>query len=431
MAVFRTEYRLDVFMKRIVLLVGGVETLAYFSIQMGNEWKRMGYKVFYFDLEDEMNSAKKLRRFIKPGETVLVTFNFEGLEKEAGVYREGIGYVWDEYAVPCYNIAVDHPYYYHERLADLPEKYYHISIDRLHEDYFKHFYPEFTHRGFLPLAGSSLEELCKSNSGKEDGKQSVEYPAEANRKPVEKKYNVIMTGNFTPTSFCEPYIHWINDEYAAFYQGIIDDVIAHPHRTVEEVALEHCEREMGENTYKDLRMALHRMIFIDIYVRNYWRREAVKVLVDSGIQVDVFGKGWDELTCGHPENMILHPQTTSEECLKAIAASKISLNVMPWFKDGAHDRVFNSILNGTVSVTDTSKYLCGELKEGQGVCYYDLAHMEKLPELVRDLLADDARREEIVRAGIPVVEEKHTWIRRAHQLLEWIEEDARGTDRKD
>lgn len=121
MAVFRTEYRLDVFMKRIVLLVGGVETLAYFSIQMGNEWKRMGYKVFYFDLEDEMNSAKKLRRFIKPGETVLVTFNFEGLEKEAGVYREGIGYVWDEYAVPCYNIAVDHPYYYHERLADLPK----------------------------------------------------------------------------------------------------------------------------------------------------------------------------------------------------------------------------------------------------------------------------------------------------------------------
>ena len=72
MAVFRTEYRLDVFMKRIVLLVGGVETLAYFSIQMGNEWKRMGYKVFYFDLEDERNSAKKLRRFIKPGETVLV-----------------------------------------------------------------------------------------------------------------------------------------------------------------------------------------------------------------------------------------------------------------------------------------------------------------------------------------------------------------------
>ena len=99
--------------------------------------------------------------------------------------------VWDEYAVPCYNIAVDHPYYYHERLADLPKKYYHISIDRLHEAYFKHFYPEFMHRGFLPLAGSRLEELCKLNTGKEEGKQSVEYPAERIRKPVEKKYNGI------------------------------------------------------------------------------------------------------------------------------------------------------------------------------------------------------------------------------------------------
>ena len=66
-AVFRTEYRLDVFMKRIVLLVGGVETLAYFSIQMGNEWKRMGYKVFYFDLEDEMNSAKKATQIYQAG----------------------------------------------------------------------------------------------------------------------------------------------------------------------------------------------------------------------------------------------------------------------------------------------------------------------------------------------------------------------------
>ena len=57
--------------------------------------------------------------------------------------------------------------------------------------------------------------------------------------------------------------------------------------------------------------------------------------------------------------------------------------------------------------------------------------MEKQPDLVKDLLADDARREEIVRAGIPVVEERHTWIRRAHQLLEWIEEDAGAAERKD
>ena len=391
-------------MKKIILFVGGVETLAYFSIQMGNEFKRQGYSVFYFDLEDEFNSAKKLRKFVKTGETVLITFNFEGLEKEAGVYKEGIGYVWDGYGIPCYNIAVDHPYYYHQRLADLPKKYFHISIDRLHEQYFKHFYPEFIHRGFLPLAGSRLEGL----------------------NVTEKNKNIIMTGNFTPTSFCEPYIHWINDEYAAFYQGIIDDIIAHPWRTVEETALEHCEREMGENKYTDLRMALHRMIFIDIYVRNYWRGEAVKVLTDAGFKVDVYGKGWDELSCAHPENLIMHPQATSAECLQAIAESKVSLNVMPWFKDGTHDRVFNSILNGTVCVTDKSKYLCEELQEGQGVSYYDLEHIDELPGIVEKLLKDDAPLAEMVQEGTIVVEQKHTWENRARKLLEWIEEDEKN-----
>ena len=42
----------------------------------------------------------------------MITFNFQGLEKEDGVYSEKSGYVWDEYKIPCYNIAADHPYYY-------------------------------------------------------------------------------------------------------------------------------------------------------------------------------------------------------------------------------------------------------------------------------------------------------------------------------
>ena len=116
-------------MKRIVMVIGGVETLEYFSYQMGKTFVEMGYQVFYYDLKNEVQSARTLRKFIRVGETALVTFNFEGLEKEPGVYRQGIGYIWDEYKIPCYNIAADHPYYYHERLCDLPKDYHHISID--------------------------------------------------------------------------------------------------------------------------------------------------------------------------------------------------------------------------------------------------------------------------------------------------------------
>lgn len=421
-------------MKRIVMVVGGVETLEYFSYQMGKTFSEKGYLVFYYDLKDEAVSAKKLRKFIRTGETVLVTFNFEGLEKEPGVYREGIGYVWDEYRIPCYNIAADHPYYYHDRLSDLPEEYHHISIDRFHEQYFKEFYPEFHHWGFLPLAGTELvetgegadknaqqdiegqQEVTKHQSGGElIGKMTV--CEEIQMEKTGRYMDVVMTGNYTTPAFCEKHIHWINEEYAAFYQGIIDDLLVNPNQTVEHAELTACEREMGHTPYDEIRIAMHRMIFIDLYVRNYWRGEAVKALVDAGITVDVFGKGWEELVCERPENLRIHPQTTSLACLQHLRHAKVSLNVMPWFKDGAHDRVFNSILNGAVCVSDRSRYLCEELKEGEGVCYYELGNLRQLPYIVQDLLQNENKMRDILANGIEKVRERHTWACRAEQLI--------------
>ena len=404
--------------KRIVMMEGGVETLSYFSHQMAGEFQKLGYAVFFYDLKQEESSAGKLRKFIRPRETVLVTFNFQGLEKEAGVYREGIGYLWDTYHIPCYNIAADHPYFYDDRLKDLPEKYRHISIDRRQKAYFEEFYPEYVSRGFLPLAGTGLRQG-------EDEAKTGKAGAQGDAEQAAPCYDVILTGNYTKLSFFEPYINWINEEYAAFYRGIIDDLLEHPACTVEEVALAHCEREMGKEPNDQLRIALHKMIFIDLYVRNYWRGKAVRTLVNAGIPVHVVGKGWEELEdVRHPECLKLHSQTASVTCLEMLADAKVSLNVMPWFKDGAHDRVFNSILNGAVCVTDPSCYLEEELHEGEGVCYVALQDMDALPEEVKDLLQNDSGRNEIVQRGRAIVEQKHTWAQRAKTLAAWIAEDA-------
>lgn len=395
-------------MNRIVLVVGGVETLEYFSKRLADRFETLGYRIFLFDLKDAKNSAKKMRKFLKPRETALVTFNFEGLEKEQGVYQEGIGYIWDTYQIACYNIAADHPYFYHEQFCDLPTNYYHISIDRFHEAYMKQFYPTYRTRGFLPLAGTALYQ------------EEEKFP-----KIKERGIEVLFTGNYTELSFFEPYIHWINDEYAAFYRGIIDELLVETDKTVEEVALAHCFREMGENQTEDLRIALSKMIFIDLYVRNYWRGMVVRTLVDAGIKVNVVGKGWDKLDCAHPENLVIHPQTDSVSCLRMLLDAKISLNVMPWFKDGAHDRVFNSIANGALCITDTSKYLCETLKEGEGVCYFSLNSVTKLPEIVKDLLQDENKMQDIVVCGRRKVLNIDLWANRADTLAAWIQEDAK------
>lgn len=80
-------------MKKIVMFRGGVETLAFFSEEMAREFQEMGYAVFFYDLKNETESARKLKKFIKPGETVMLTFNFQGLEQEPGVYGERDGYI--------------------------------------------------------------------------------------------------------------------------------------------------------------------------------------------------------------------------------------------------------------------------------------------------------------------------------------------------
>lgn len=388
----------------------GVETLDYFSRQMADTFTAKGVKVFFHDLKNPEYSARKLKKFIKTGETALVTFNFEGLEKEAGIYRPGEGYLWDNYQIPCYNIAADHPYYYHDKLifenyfADLPEQYHHISIDRNHEKYMKEFYPEYRTAGFLPLAGTKLET--------QRGKEFLQ----------KRSRNVLFTGNYTPPSFCEPYIHHINEEYAAFYQGIIDDLIAEPGQTVEEAALRHCEREMGKQPFEQLRIAMHRMIFIDLYIRNYWRGEVVKTLLAAGISVETVGKGWEQLECKNKQLLCIHPQTDSLTCLQLQQQTKVSLNVMPWFKDGAHDRVFHSILNEAVCVTDSSKYLEEELKDGMGLRYYDLKHLEMLPGLVENLLDSETLRRDLIEQGAGYVQENHTWANRAERLLALLRE---------
>ena len=415
--------------RRIVMVAGGVETLEYFAIQMAERFRELGYSVFFYQLKDEAGSARKLRKFVRTGETALVTFNFQGLEKEEGVYREGIGYVWEEYRIPCYNIAADHPYFYDDRLCDLPADYHHISIDRCQESYFREFYPEYHSQGFLPLAGTELHENQSgggepAGSGQRETRLGVAVLREdmaAGDGAAEREYDVLLTGNYTTVSFFEPYINWINEEYAAFYRGIIDDLIAHPHQTVEEAGIRHCEREMGKTPYDELRIAFHKMIFIDMYVRNYWRGAAVRTLVNDGIRVDVVGKGWEELDgVERPECLVIHPQTDSLACLRMISRAKVSLNVMPWFKDGAHDRVFNSILNKTVCVTDPSRYLREELSEGEGVCYYELERLNGLPGIVKRLLGDPGLREEIVAAGIGKVWERHTWANRADAVDGWI-----------
>ena len=145
------------------------------------------------------------------------------------------------------------------------------------------------------------------------------------------------------------------------------------------------------------------------------------MLVDGGIKVAVFGGGWEELECAHPENLILGKGVNSITCLKMISLAKMSLNVMPWFKDGAHDRIFNTLLNGALLITDSSIYLDEILRDGENCLLYDPENMEMLADRVKKLLDDPEKMKQIIHAGYELAANGHTWQDRADFLSEIIE----------
>lgn len=395
-------------MKKIMLFEGDIETQGYFSIQLAEAFEKMGHQIFIFDLSKAWDSTEKFFRFFEKGNTVLVNFNFHGMSGEEIFLDENDRMMWDALQIPSYNIVVDHPMYYHHFLEKVPKAYHQISIDRNHEKYMQRFFPTIQRGPFLPLAGTQL------------------YPNKPYTPAKYRRYDVTMVGNYTPPEHFDKYITRIDEEYTAFYHGMIDDLLAHPMRTVEDVAEEHIRQEIPEVTEDEIKKVMSKLTFIDLYVRFMTRGEAVAALADAGIKVHVFGSGWEKLACKKPENIIDGSSLDSAGCLKKLCQSKISLNVMPWFRDGAHDRVFNSMLNGALCLTDSSVYLDETLRDGIDCKLYSTADIGALPDMVYELLATEDKLQDMIDRGYETAKEAHTWEHRARILHDLIEGDLKG-----
>lgn len=386
-------------MRKVIVFEHGVETLSFFSMELANYFKEKGLSVFVYDLETDepAKQLRNLKKFCKTGETFVVTFNFNGIRGEEEFYDRG-ELLWKQLEIPCVNIMVDHPFYYPSLLDKVKKElgqqlYYQVSIDKDHKRFIERFYPEL--RGnltFFPLAGTGCPQQ-------------------------EKEYDVVFVGNYKPPFDFRKYMERIDDEYTAFYEGIIADLILNPDTTMEQAFERHLKREMGELSEQDLKVCMENMIFIDLYVRFYFRGNIIKTLAEADIPVYVWGTGWEKLPCEKSENIILMGPTDTAGCLDALAKAKVALNVMPWFKNGSHDRVYSAMLNHAVCVTDESVYLREQLRDEEQVLFYSLHDYSHLPDRIKELLVEPARRENIAQNGFMYAKEHHTWRARGEDIL--------------
>ena len=157
----------------------------------------------------------------------------------------------------------------------------------------------------------------------------------------------------------------------------------------------------------------------------YQRGQVVSILAESGLDLYLLGRGWENHSSAKYSNVHrINDRVPYAQTLTAMAAAKINLNVFPWFKAGTHDRIFNTLLQHSLPLTDSSRWVDMNFKDGQDIVLYDLKHLEHLPDIAEQMLKDSARAEQIIQNGYEKVRQNFTWSNCADWILSSYSEKA-------
>lgn len=384
---------------RLIFFVGVYDTLDIFSYELQREFEGMGFDIMLFDTAKMQQSLTELSAFIRSPVTAVITFNNLGYNMELSKGHN----IWDELGIFCVNILMDHPFCYKPALDASPKKAVVLCTDRNHMRYIQRFYPQIPIAGFLPHAG-----ICRKKPFKKIEERVIDvlYAGGLSRDFVKnvmpdfQKYK-----DFNAQEIAEQAYHML---------------IRNPYMTTEEVIEKTLDMEgisVTENKLCEIIADLH---YIDLLAASYYREKIVQVLVEHGIRVHLFGSGWDSCSWIGNSNLIYGGRVSAEEIIGYMREAKIVLNTMTWFKDGTHDRVFNGMLAGAVSLTDSSIYMKEEFPdqgiEQQKLVMFELGEIEKLPHIVKQLLEDSDWMQQIADRGRMYAEQYHTWKYRAMEL---------------
>ncbi len=411
---------------KVIFIKHAVETLGYFSEQMAETFRKEGFAICFVDYEDLYESLEWVQRFIEPGRTLLVTFNYIGLSGEELFEDEGGKTIWETHGLLIFNILVDHPMYFHSKLVKEHANMHLFCVDREHVAYLRRFYPAFR-ADFLPLAGNLLLEVWQRDKNAQRDEnvrqdENVQWQG-AEMIPYEnRQYDLIFTANYVPLAAFRERMRAQGEEYRIFYERIAEDLLEHPACSVDAVIEQHITEELGRLSPEELRGAMAGCAFLDMYARSYLRGEIVRGLAEHGVKVHLFGADWDKLPCAKPENLICNGKMiSSAACARVTGDAKMALNVLPWFRDGAHDRIFTAMLQKTLVVTDSNGYLEETFEPGREMLSYQPKETGQLAELIQEYLADQKAAQEIAERGYEKAVARHTWENRAKTLLQLID----------
>ena len=372
--------------KRIMIATNQpIPVLAYIAEQYASALELLGHTVFRFDLQDFAQTYEPLLAFQKHGLDAAIVFNNAGFRMEA---QPGIS-LWDVWNIPCYNVIVDHPMHYFDTLDHAPENGVVACADRNHMDYIRRFYPAVRKTIFLPTGGECLK------------------PFEDLKPFSERSIDVLFIGA------CK-----YNDiSYDKFDEQLIQELIHFPSKTFEEAVNDCLHANHQHLSETELKEFIQNHRYTDVNTCALFRLKIIRVLINAGIPVTVYGKRWEFTDLFTHPNFIYKGSCSVEEGIRLMEESKIVLNQLANFKAGTSERIFEAMLQGAIALTDDSLYLKENFEDSVDIKFYSLEHLESLPGIVQSILTDTVTTEIIRRNAYQKASTEHTWLQRASTLL--------------
>lgn len=228
---------------------------------------------------------------------------------------------------------------------------------------------------------------------------------------------------FTGTFHGPPKRRW-QDEFPAPANTLMDtiaDIALASDELPVEAAMDMAMDALGYGPDHPVRGPVHKYIYIlSLFVHDTRRYAALKALDKAGVNVHVYGKGFDSHIYRF-KNFTYGGVGNFYETLSLIQQAKIVLNSNTNFVWGAHERVFAAQLGGAAVLTDTSRWYRNHFTDGEDILMYRWEQLEKMPEIALSALGDPERLFRIAKAGQHAAESQHRWDNRIADVLKLVE----------
>lgn len=388
---------------RITLFYTDTESFNFFTDQLEKELKSRGHETFILDL---MNPAAEdphsYINFVQfASQKIDLAICFDGMCVRDDLL---IG-IWDAWNTAVVDILMDPPLRFHPTLKKHSRNYFLFCCDRDHVEYVKRYFKDtVSHVAFMPHVGVIPEQNT----------EIIPYER--------RRYDILFSATYyNPQSKLAEMeqIFAENKDMRSFYYLMYHNLTEDSSLTTEQavfLTLHQTGWSVSEDTLKTIFRCAE---YVDWAIRMYQREQVVDVLAKAGVELYLLGRGWENHSSALCPNVHrISDRIPYAQTLTYMANAKINLNVFPWFKAGTHDRIFNTLLQHSLPLTDTSSWVDENFTDGKDIALYDLKHLEQLPEIALGLLKDADIAEKIIENGYRKVLRKFTWSSCADWILE-------------